>query len=95
MPGASFTFGKGCCATSMEVDEGILQQENKTIIFTKFMSEVILINDSSSEEIGFKFSESSEFATLKPKETIPVCIKIQTVYLCSTAVAEYRIWGVG
>lgn len=95
MTGSAFTVGKGCCSTTFEKDEGALSQTTKTIEFTIVMSEITIINDSESECLSFKFSESGEFATLRPKETITISIKASNVFLSSSFVVDYRVWGVG
>ncbi len=95
MSGAAFTIGKGCCSTSFEVEEDTLIATDKTITFTKMMSEITLINDESINSLDFKFSSTQDYGTLKAKETITINIKTIEVLLSTASSVAYRVWGVG
>ena len=53
-----------------------------------------ITNDSSSNELKFRFKESTAWATLKPTETIAMHVWIDTVYLAGANV-PFRIWNYG
>lgn len=64
-----------------------------TVTFTRRPRKVTITNDSSTNELQFRFSSDHSWATLKPTETVSMEITVKQVYLSGTA--AYRIWGVG
>ena len=66
----------------------------KTIVFNLKPRKIIITNDESSTNLGFKFNESESCGTLGPTETICLEVASKTVFLQGTNVA-YRVWGIG
>lgn len=52
-----------------------------------------IINDSSTDELGYKFNASESFATLKPLETVNPNVKSKTIYLNGSAAYRVRAEG--
>ncbi len=52
-----------------------------------------VINDSSTQDLGYKFSASGEYATLKPLEVVTPHVKVRLVYLNGTG--KYRVRAEG
>ena len=68
---------------------------SKTLDFTIRMHRIVIVNDSVSDELKFKFHENEDFGTLKPSETIELEIGAKQLFLSTTSLVEYRIWGIG
>jgi hypothetical protein len=78
--------------------EGSLSGENVVIIeFNWKARKIIIINDSSTRKLHYKFNESETYGTLNPTETISLYHHSKTVYLHSpsSAVIGYRVWAYG
>ncbi len=55
---------------------------------------IIITNDSSTNELSFKFNSSESYGTLSPTETVALEVSSKTLFLQGTNV-DYRIWGIG
>jgi hypothetical protein len=76
--------------------EGVLAATTETITFLPPILEFRLINDSSTDSIGFKFSPAESYRTLLPGEnTILTNMHITEVIINSSASVAYRVWGLG
>ena len=65
----------------------------KTITFNRRPRKVTITNDSSLNDLKFKFKDSADYATLKTTETVSMTITVSQVLLSGNA--SYRIWGIG
>jgi len=52
-----------------------------------------VINDSSSNDLGYKFSSSQDYATLDPLESVNPPIKTRQVILNGTGSYRVRAYG--
>ena len=66
-----------------------------TVNFKWDMRNVLIINDSGSKELSFKFNSAERFATLSPKQTISLKITTREVLLSTKGSVPYRIWATG
>ncbi len=57
--------------------------------------QIILTNDSGSNELKFKFNDAEEYATLKPTEAITMRVWVRNIYLRSSSSVNYRLWVYG
>ena len=55
---------------------------------------IIITNDSTSNDLSFKFNDSETYATLKPTETITLDMASKTMTIQGTNI-PYRVWGIG
>ena len=55
---------------------------------------VIITNDSTTDNLQFRFNTAFGYATLHPTETITLEITSRNLFLIGTNV-DYRIWGIG
>lgn len=78
---------------NLDSREGLVSAET-TITLNFKPWKIILINDSTTKEMTFKFNSSETEATLKPLETITLEMASQTVIVNGSNVA-YRLWGIG
>ena len=75
-------------------DEGTLNGA-KVITFPWKPKELQITNDSSSDNLKYKFNESEDYRTLLPYETSTLYnISIRNLYLMGSNV-NYRVWGTG
>lgn len=76
--------------------EGTLAATTETLTFTPPVLELRVINDSSTDNLQFKFSASESYRTLLPNEnTIIKGIHVTDVIINSSASVAYRVWGLG
>jgi hypothetical protein len=76
--------------------EGILESTTETITFLPPVLELRIINDSTTDSLGFKLSTSESYRTLLPGEnTILTSMHVKDVIINSTASVAYRVWGLG
>jgi len=77
--------------------EGIVNTIPVIITFPWRARKILIINDSSTRDLQFKFNESESYGTLKPKEEMSLYIHSYTVYLDSPddINISYRVWGFG
>ena len=82
---------------NFEPKEGTVTAE-ETLTYNLNYREFLLINDSLTENLLFKFNQTEDFGTLKPDEQVSLKISHRTVILKSSdgvATATYRVWGIG
>ncbi len=82
---------------NFSVSEGTVSSSPVTITFPWRARKIIIINDSNTLNLQFKFNTTESYGTLKPKEEVSLYHHTNTVLLDSpsnTAVA-YRVWGFG
>lgn len=70
----------GSSYSNFDVREGVVSAET-TITFNLKPRKIILINDSTTKELTFKFNNSETAATLKPSETIALHMASRTIIL--------------
>jgi len=77
--------------------EGTVNTTPATITFPWRARKIIIINDSSTKNLQFKFKSNENFGTLKPKEEVSVYHHSYTVLLDSPSNSDvpYRVWGFG
>lgn len=76
--------------------EGTLAATTETIVFTPAVLELRIVNDSTTDDLQFKFSPSESYRTLKAYEnTILKGVHVKEVIINSSASVAYRIWGLG
>ena len=76
------------------IDEDLISGY-KTITFPWKPKEIQITNDSSSDNLKYKFNESEDYRTLKPYETSTLTnISIRNLYLFGTSI-PYRVWALG
>ena len=54
---------------------------------------ITISNDSSLNDLQFKFNSTETYATLKPTETFSAEATVRDVYLSGSG--DYRVWGLG
>ena len=57
-------------------------------------SQIIITNDSSTDNLQYKFKSSLPYLTIKPKETVSLNVVIDEIHLSSMG-ATYRVWIFG
>jgi len=57
--------------------------------------QIILTNDSGSNELKYKFNATEDYATLYPTESITMNMWVRNVYLSSSGSVDYRLWVYG
>lgn len=77
--------------------EGTVGLVPVTIVFPWRARKVLIINDSSTRDLQFKFNETESYGTLKPKEEMSLYLYSSTVLLDSPddINVPYRVWGFG
>lgn len=66
----------------------------QSIILARKSCKIILINDSSSSDLKYRFNESENWATLKPTEILSMYFRTRTIYLQGTNI-PFRFWSYG
>jgi len=79
---------------NMEPIEGSLNGQTSHT-FTLKSREIIIFNDSSSDDLQFKFIESADYATIKPAENVILAIWATKIFLSTSASVDYRVWVFG
>ena len=64
-----------------------------TITLTRKSMKMIIINDSASTDLQYKFNTTESYATLKPSETVSMDFHAKEVLLSGSG--PYRIWSYG
>jgi len=77
---------------NFEPVEGAVSGE-ETISLTRKSRHLVITNDSSSNNLYFKFNASEDYGTLMPTETISLYLWTNTIYLNGNG--NYRIWVYG
>jgi len=65
-----------------------------TVVLARRSRHLQITNDSSNADLKFRFKESTEWATLRPTETISMHVWVDRVYLFGDNV-NYRVWNYG
>ena len=65
-----------------------------TITLARRSRQLQITNDSSSASLLFRFKESTEWATLRPTETLSMQVWVDRVYLSGNNI-DYRVWNYG
>ena len=65
-----------------------------TIVLARRSRHLQITNDSSTTDLKFRFKESTQWATLRPTETISMHVWVNKIYLSGNSV-DYRIWNYG
>lgn len=65
-----------------------------TIDLKRKSRKVMILNDSSSLDLQYKFNLSEEWATLKGTETFSAGFTTKTIYLSGIGV-PFRVWSLG
>lgn len=78
---------------NFEAYEGTVSSET-TISFNRKSRKIAIINDSSTNNLTYKFNSSETAGTLKPTESLSVYLTSNQVILNSTS-AAYRVWVYG
>jgi hypothetical protein len=67
-----------------------------TLTFPWPAREVQITNDSPTSNLQYKLNSSETFRTLKPYETSTLeRVRVTELYLSTTALVAYRMWGLG
>lgn len=77
--------------------EGVVTAE-ETLTFDFRCKQFLIINDSLTTELLFKFNSSESFGSLKPDEQVSMEINHKSIIIKSSdgvTTATYRIWGIG
>ena len=61
------------------------------LTFKRKSRQIVILNDSGSADLQYKFNESEDYATLKPTETEAIEIWAKTLYLKTVASVNYRV----
>ncbi len=82
---------------NFDVSEGTVNTVPVTITFPWRARKIIIINDSSTRNLQFKFNSSESYGTLKAKEEFSAYHHTNTVFLDSpdNGSVPYRVWGFG
>lgn len=82
---------------NFDVSEGDVSSSPVTITFPWRARKLIVINDSSTRDLQFKFNTSESYGTLKPQEEFSAYHHTNTVFLDSPSDNDvaYRVWGFG
>ncbi len=82
---------------NFSVSEGTVNTVPVTITFPWRARKIIIINDSSTLNLQFKFNTTESYGTLKSKEEVSLYHHTNTVLLDSPSNASvaYRVWGFG
>ena len=77
--------------------EGTVNAAEVTVTFPWRAMKVLIINNSGTRELQFKFNASESFGTLKPYEEFSSYHHTNKVILDSpdNGDVEYRVWGFG
>lgn len=77
--------------------EGTVGLTPLTITFPLRARKILIINDSGTRDLQFKFNLIEDYGTLKPKEEMSLYLHSYKVYLDSPDDADvpYRVWGFG
>jgi len=65
-----------------------------TVSFDRKSRKIVILNDSASNDLTYKFKTSQTVGTLKPTESLSVYVRANQVILDSTS-AAYRVWVFG
>ena len=65
-----------------------------TLTFTRRPRILTITNDSSLQNLQFRFSSDHDWATLKPTETVSMHMSPKKILLAGASV-PYRIWSQG
>jgi len=65
-----------------------------TITFPWKAKEITILNNSTTQDLSFKFNIGESYGTLNPYESITVRLNSKNVYLNGSTV-PYRVWAVG
>lgn len=79
--------------SNLDPFEGIANGD-VTIALTRRSRHLQITNDSSTDNLRFRLSEKTNWATLMPTETISMHIWATKVYLNGLSV-PYRVWNYG
>jgi hypothetical protein len=79
--------------SNFEPYEGTVSDET-TITFERRSRQIVLMNDSPTKDISFKFISGGDFATLKASETIALNYWANEIIIDGDVV-PYRIWVSG
>jgi hypothetical protein len=74
---------------NLEAIEGSVANEI-TITLKRKSRKLVIINDAASKDLGFKFNQSEDFATLKGTEYVTTSITTNQIILTGDNV-DYRI----
>lgn len=77
--------------------EGTVTAE-ETLTFDIKCRQVLIMNDSLSTNLLFKWNPSEDFGSLKPDEQVSMNINSRSIIIKSEdgiATASYRVWGIG
>tara|TARA_R110000772_G_scaffold16184_6_gene46234 strand:- start:6465 stop:6728 length:264 start_codon:yes stop_codon:yes gene_type:complete len=66
-----------------------------TVTFNRKSKHIMLMNDSASDNLQFKFHASEAFATLQPTESFAMEMWVAGLLLSTGAAVPYRIWVFG
>ena len=67
----------------------------ETIPFEKKSRHIMLMNDSDSINLCFRFSTAEAFGTLYPGESLTLNLTEEKIILNSSAEVPYRLWAFG
>jgi len=67
---------------------------NKLITFLKRPKILTITNDSTSDELEFRFNQAIDsWGTIKPTESVAIDAGPNQLELRSTTAVDYRVWG--
>lgn len=84
------------CSNFRPVEGTVTAEE--TITFDFRCKRFLIINDSLTTDLLFKFNSSENYGTLKPDEQISMEINHKSIIIKSSdgvTTATYRVWGIG
>ena len=78
--------------SNFQVSEGTVEG-TLTVTFPIKFKRIIIINDSGTEDLTFKFNQTETSACLKATETATLDIRGRDIIMTATTV-PYRIWAI-
>ena len=66
-----------------------------TKTFKRRCRQILLFNDSGSNDLLFRYSTNDDFATLKPTEFVSEEVAMKKIILNTAALVDYRLWVYG
>jgi len=66
-----------------------------THTFKSKSRQIILSNDSDTNDLEFKFGTLESYGTLKPTETVTLSLREIRILLRASSAVDYRLWVYG
>ena len=75
------------------IEESLDGEVTKT--FKRRCRQILLFNDSGSNDLRFRYSMTDDFATLKPTEFVSEEVAMKKIILSTSASVDFRLWVYG